>query len=93
MIEAFWVIPEDAIVSKLHNLVCQKLAQEDCGEKPAGFLGTAGPTSLPPVDAAASFLPPHAEIPQHPVSLPQSSQDDTELTRTDVFVDWEKKVR
>lgn len=53
------------------------------------FLSTAGPLPIPSLgDAAASFLPPDAEVPQCPVSLPQSP-----IGCTQMFLGKEKEVR
>lgn len=43
------------------------------------------------VDAAANFPPPHAEVPQPSVSLPQSPYDNTEVMHTDVSVKRKRK--
>lgn len=68
------------------------LAQEDSDAKPAYFLGAAGPLPSPSlVETAISSLPPDAEVPQHPVSLAQSSQDDTEVRHTGVSVKRKRK--
>lgn len=88
----FWLSPEDTRLPKPHNLACQGLAQEDSDAKPAYFLGAAGPLPSPSlVETAISSLPPDAEVPQHPVSLAQSSQDDTEVRHTGVSVKRKRK--